>query len=621
MSTTPPGPGWWLASDGNWYPPEQAPGAAPPPPPPAPPAEPTQQQPAQPAEPAQQVPQQPYGGEPTHQVPQQPYGGEPTQQVPQEPQPPTPPPGAPVPPPPGAPVPPPPGAPGGYPPPAPGAGAYGAPVPPPPGAPLPPGAPSSGGKSKLPWIIGILVIVVAGAVIAGVLAFGGDDDESADTKKRRPDKEQSNDRTKMTVKVKDVDPSGEFEIEGDDGSELNQLVREAIVDLQAFWSDAMPHEFDTDFEPISGGYWAWTRKEEVPPCAQGIDEISGNAFYCSLEDNIAWDAEGLLPDMMDRNGPLAVGAIMAHEWGHAVQARVGMEAPTVVLEQQADCYAGSWLAHLADDPNDAFPLSDQTIDGALSAILEVADQPGTAAVDPNAHGSAFDRANAFQDGIENGVEQCADYSEDNLVLVELPFDDQEDYERGGNLPYDQIMEITFADLEDYWSIALPQFYETEWKPLSGTQPFVADGEPPTCGGEPTRGYALFYCVSDDTIAWDDTETMPAIAEQLGDYAVGTLIGTQYGLAVMTRLGVEADDTKQQNLTADCLAGAWAASVFSRDRETSSLQLSPGDLDESVKALLNFGGSSDSDYGTGFERVSAFRTGVMEGPTECVTHNG
>ncbi len=485
----------------------------------------------------------------------------------------------------------------------------GAPVP---GAPMPPGARPSGG-SKLPWIIGLVVLVVVGALVAGVLVLVGGDDEKAEPEQELPDG-----RTKMTVDIPDVEPSGDIQIEGDDGSELNQLVREAIIDLDAFWSDALPDEFDTEFEPISGGFWAWTSGDEVPPCAQSVDDIGGNAFYCSLEDNIAWDAEGLLPDMLERNGPLAVGAIMAHEWGHAVQARVAMEGPTVVLEQQADCYAGAWLAHLADEPNDAFPLSDESVDGALAAILEVADQPGTAAVDPNAHGSAFDRANAFQDGIENGVDQCADYSEDTIVLVELPFDDQEDYERGGNLPYDQIMEVVFADLEDYWSIALPQFYETEWIPLSGTQPFAADGADPTCGGEPARGYALFYCITDDTIAWDDTETMPTIAEQLGDYAVGTLIGTQYGLAVMARLGVEADGTKEQNLTADCLAGAWAASVFARERATAALVLSPGDLDESVKALLGFGGASDSDYGTGFERVAAFRLGVMEGPTECVT---
>jgi hypothetical protein len=34
----PPAPGWWQASDGNWYPPDQVPGYAPPPPPPGPPS-------------------------------------------------------------------------------------------------------------------------------------------------------------------------------------------------------------------------------------------------------------------------------------------------------------------------------------------------------------------------------------------------------------------------------------------------------------------------------------------------------------------------------------------------------------------------------------------------------
>jgi hypothetical protein len=34
MSDVSQGPGWWLASDGKWYPPEQAPPPPPPPPPP-----------------------------------------------------------------------------------------------------------------------------------------------------------------------------------------------------------------------------------------------------------------------------------------------------------------------------------------------------------------------------------------------------------------------------------------------------------------------------------------------------------------------------------------------------------------------------------------------------------
>src|SRR5579872_6222317 len=35
MSDVSGGPGWWQASDGRWYPPEQHPNYAPPPPPPA----------------------------------------------------------------------------------------------------------------------------------------------------------------------------------------------------------------------------------------------------------------------------------------------------------------------------------------------------------------------------------------------------------------------------------------------------------------------------------------------------------------------------------------------------------------------------------------------------------
>ncbi len=57
MSQQPQGPGWWQASDGQWYPPQ-------PPPQPAPPTAPYQQYPQQPF---QQYPQHPY-----QQYPQQP---------------------------------------------------------------------------------------------------------------------------------------------------------------------------------------------------------------------------------------------------------------------------------------------------------------------------------------------------------------------------------------------------------------------------------------------------------------------------------------------------------------------------------------------------------------------
>ena len=44
-------------------------------------------------------------------------------------------------------------------------------------------------------------------------------------------------------------------------------------------------------------------------------------------------------------------------------------------------------------------------------MLLLRDAPGQSAADPSAHGSAFDRIGAFQDGFESGAEQCATYFE------------------------------------------------------------------------------------------------------------------------------------------------------------------------------------------------------------------
>ncbi len=481
-------------------------------------------------------------------------------------------------------------------------------------------------------IVVALALLVIGGIIAALLVAGGDDEKATVKTDDRAKSSGRNDQIEMKVRPKaeqsDSSISGDLptdvsqvEIQNDDGSELNSLMKTAIVDLSGWWSQQMPEIFSTDFQPISGGYWAWTSAGPVPPCAESADDIAGNAFYCSKEDNIAWDAEGLLPNMLEQYGPLAVGVTMAHEWGHSIQARAGMTAATVTLEQQADCYAGAWLSHLADDPQADFPLTDATIDGALAGLLSVADQPGTSASDPSAHGSAFDRANAFQDGIESGPSQCAGYTDENLVLVELPFTTQEDFDRGGNLPYAEVVPTTLADIEDYWRLTLPAVFGTDWTALAPIQGFDSNSAaPPACGTDDTSGYLLFYCATGNFIAFDDGVVFPQIAEGNGDFAVSTLLATQYGLAVQAQLAFEAD-TKEQNLTADCLAGSWAGDVFDQRRaDTGSLVLSPGDLDEAIQILLTFGESSDSGRGTGFDRVKAYRDGVLGGPSACLSTN-
>lgn len=116
--------------------------------------------------------------------------------------------------------------------------------------------------------------------------------------------------------------------------------------------------------------------------------------------------------------------------------------------------------------------------------------------------------------------------------------------------------------------------------------------------------------------------MPEVYRQGGDYAVATLLATQYGLAALTRLGDESDEMTS-TLRGDCLAGGYTASVIVYNRpETSSYHISPGDLDEGVKALLVFRADGDVErQGAGFERVRTFREGVINGAQACLQYQG
>lgn len=408
-------------------------------------------------------------------------------------------------------------------------------------------------------------------------------------------------------------------IEGDASDPVNKIVIQAIADLEKFWGEHFPTVYEKDFEPISGGYYAvYPSSDPPPPCAQDASEVAGNAFYCSTKDVVAWDAEGLLPELRERFGDFVIPVVMAHEWGHAVQARSNFTARTVTKELQADCFAGAWSKHAKEDG--VFDVTAVDLDTALAGILELRDTPGTVHIDPNAHGSGFDRVSAFQDGFDNGLERCKDYRDDEPMVLELPFSTEEDAAREGNAPYDSIVNGVPYDIEDYFTQVYPELSNgKEWPPLRSIEPFHPDS-PPACGGQSAEGFVLFYCVPDDYVGWDNVAGMPRVYEQGGDYAVATLLATQWGLAALTRLGDDSDE-KTSTLRGDCLAGGYTASVILYNRpETSTYHISPGDLDEGIKALLVFRGEGDVErQGAGWARVKAYRTGVIDGAVACVDY--
>lgn len=112
--------------------------------------------------------------------------------------------------------------------------------------------------------------------------------------------------------------------------------------------------------------------------------------------------------------------VIAHEYGHhisnltgqmqqAQSKETGPDSPSVRLELQADCYAGVWLKHAADDPNG--PISGITREDvaiAMDAAQAVGDdriqERSQGRVDRESwtHGSAQMRQQWLSQGYDSG---------------------------------------------------------------------------------------------------------------------------------------------------------------------------------------------------------------------------
>ncbi|HXG94678.1 MAG TPA: neutral zinc metallopeptidase [Blastocatellia bacterium] len=103
------------------------------------------------------------------------------------------------------------------------------------------------------------------------------------------------------------------------------------------------------------------------------------------------------------DGDFAFIVILAHEWGHAIQKRLGLTAgPTIYRELQADCLAGAF----AKAARTAGALDPGDIDEAVFAFLMARDSTGTNPNHPNAHGTGEQRIRAFHLGLDGGVKSC-----------------------------------------------------------------------------------------------------------------------------------------------------------------------------------------------------------------------
>jgi predicted metalloprotease len=179
-----------------------------------------------------------------------------------------------------------------------------------------------------------------------------------------------------------------------------------IESLDRFWAK----EFATlglTYQPPDGPYPYDARVPPEGPCyAAGL-----NALYCRLNDAIYFEEPNMLRPWHADYGDFAPLFVLAHEWGHAIQERMDLLGDASVLnidkELQADCFAGAWAQYL-ENGDEIYVLEEGDVDEALTGLLELRDSVGLPWVDSQAHGTAFQRIEAFLMGYRGGRPRCFD---------------------------------------------------------------------------------------------------------------------------------------------------------------------------------------------------------------------
>jgi predicted metalloprotease len=411
--------------------------------------------------------------------------------------------------------------------------------------------------------------------------------------------------------------------------DLDQLVALTQDDLVAFWGTTLPDLYGIAYEDLAAVIPYFVSQGDLPQCGPDplpIEAYQENAFYCHPGDFIAWDAEVLLPGLYTEFGDFSVALVLAHEWAHAVQARALVNGPTIMTELQADCFAGVWAGAVDAGESEVLVLEPGDLDEAMAGYLLFRDPPGTDPGGPQAHGSAFDRVNAFQDGFSNGPVKCRAYEQGEFLVVDIPLT-EEDLQTGGDLPFADVAPLVIDALERYWSLLYPQLFGTDYVPMTNFGPYVpSTGLLPPCGpGEPDPDDYVgnaFYCPEGDFVAWDNENLFPALYQRIGDFAIGMVLAHEWATGVQARAGFPTEGLIAE-LQADCLTGVWTADMVPFDNPMD-LVLSAGDLDEGVAGFLAFGddpATGEPRGGTAFQRFNAFQDGFFNGAAQCLTYSG
>jgi predicted metalloprotease len=132
--------------------------------------------------------------------------------------------------------------------------------------------------------------------------------------------------------------------------------------------------------------------------------VLDNAFYCDRDHAIYYDLN-FLGRQLQTDGDFAPVTIIAHEWGHLIQADLGLldsSRYTIDIELQADCFAGAYAKHAGEEGL----LEPGDLDEGVGNLYKAGDESDLPWFASGAHGQPDQRVAAFQRGLDNGADKC-----------------------------------------------------------------------------------------------------------------------------------------------------------------------------------------------------------------------
>ncbi|GAA5127093.1 KPN_02809 family neutral zinc metallopeptidase [Pseudonocardia adelaidensis] len=188
---------------------------------------------------------------------------------------------------------------------------------------------------------------------------------------------------------------------GQANTELDCEVVAVVNSLDGYWSDTFARSGMTYTAPRTNFFSGGVRT------GCGSASAAVGPFYCPADHEVYIDLS-FFTELESRfgaeGGPFARAYVIAHEYGHHIQAllgtservRSGDTGPTsgsVRLELQADCYAGVWANHAESVPTaSGKPLIVDVTQDDVAAALDTAERIGDDYIQSNLGGGQVDES-------------------------------------------------------------------------------------------------------------------------------------------------------------------------------------------------------------------------------------